>query len=298
MFPAPFEYYRPERIDEATALLEEHATEDPAVLAGGQSLLPRMKNGVDSPSVLIDIGRIPELDRIDHHSNTTVIGSTTTHATVAASDAVQQRCPAVADAVCVIGDRQIRNMGTIGGNLVQAAPASDPPAAVLAAGATLHISGPHGERTVAIDEFFQADPTTVLDRSELLTAIEIPSLDADGGSSYRKYRGQETGYPLAGVAARLQTTDGTITSVRVAATGAFDHARRLTSVEAALEGTAVDTDGLAETASECTLDGIDACDLRETAQASSSYRGRLVTVCTRRAIEQAIQRTGVYSADR
>src|SRR5688572_33290003 len=140
MYPAPFEYHRAATVDEALALLSQYG-DDGKLIAGGHSLLPVMKLRFAQPAHLIDIRRVPELAGIREESGGLRIGSTTTHAAVAASDVIRQRVPMLAEAAGRIADAQVRNMGTIGGSLAHADPAADLPAVTLALGAELRAAG-------------------------------------------------------------------------------------------------------------------------------------------------------------
>src|SRR5260221_3594296 len=141
MYPASFEYARPSTLSEAVALLAKYG-EDAKILAGGHSLIPAMKLRFGRPSVVVDIGRIPELNYIREQGGRLTIGATTTHRTLETSETARARCPLLSDVAAHIGDVQVRNKGTIGGSLVHADPAGDWPAAVLALDAELVISGP------------------------------------------------------------------------------------------------------------------------------------------------------------
>src|SRR5688572_13182242 len=149
MYSASFEYHRAETVDEAVALLAEHA-DDGKLIAGGHSLLPVMKLRFAQPAHLIDIRRVPELAGIREEDGALRIGATTTHTAVAGSDVIRSRFPMLAEAAGRIGDAQIRNMGTIGGSLAHADPAADLPAVMLALGAELRAVGRGGARTIPV----------------------------------------------------------------------------------------------------------------------------------------------------
>jgi len=143
MFAAAFDYYRAGSIAEAHKLLREHP--DARLLAGGHSLIPLMKMRLAMPAALVDIGRIASLKGITARGASLRIGSLTTHAELASSPVLQSACPMLAEAAGLIGDSQVRNMGTIGGNIAHADPASDLPAVLLALDATIHAAGPNGD---------------------------------------------------------------------------------------------------------------------------------------------------------
>ena len=280
MFPAQFEYYKAGSVDEALSLLAEHGDREVELLAGGHSLLPTMKSGLASPDVLVDIGGIDDLRGVSRNGDAISVGALTPYADVAGDEAVHKQATAFAEATQAIGDIQVRNRGTVGGNLAHADPASDLPAAVLAADATVHAAGPDGSRTIPADDFFTGLYSTALEEGELLTAVEVPIHDVGG---YAKKPSPSSGYAMVGVAAVLGMDDGTVESARVAATGAADRATRLTAVEDALVGTTLDADSAASAAHHA-ADGIDPSRLMDDTQASAEYRSNLLGVYTERAL--------------
>src|SRR5712691_6749443 len=153
MYAPAFDYYRAGSVSEAQKLLQQHP--GAKVLAGGHSLIPLLKLRLTAPPALIDIGRIPELKGITASGGTIRIGALTTHAELASSSALKSGCPMVAEAASQIGDAQVRNCGTIGGNVAHADPASDLPTVLVALDARFTAVGPKGERTIPASDFFQ-----------------------------------------------------------------------------------------------------------------------------------------------
>ncbi len=288
MYPPKFDYYRATSVDEALSLLQQHG-DNAKLLAGGHSLIPLMKTRLAQPAVLIDIGRIDALKGIQVDGDTLRIGPLTTHADIAASEDVQGRAAALADAAGVVGDVQVRNRGTIGGNLAHADPASDLPAAVLALGGEIEVRGPNGSRTVAADDFFQGLFTTALGGDEIITAIRIPAGGGKRVSAYVKFPHPASGYAVVGVAAVLELDGQTITSARVAANGAFECAKRLTGAEQALAGATASDEAIAAAAQRA-AEGFNADDFMSDIFASSEYRAHLLGVYTRRALQKALER--------
>src|SRR5687767_1367027 len=182
MFPAKFEYHAPTSLDEAIKLLSD-GDGDVKVLAGGHSLLPPMKLRLAQPSALIDIGRLSELKGITNTRDGGIrIGALTTHAELAAAGDL----PAVlSEAAGMIGDVQVRNRGTIGGNLAHADPASDLPTVMVALDATLHVVGPNGRRSIPASLFFLDLFTTGLEEGEIIMDVQIPD-QRGAGSAYAK----------------------------------------------------------------------------------------------------------------
>src|SRR5581483_3887454 len=167
MVPAQFDYLTPATLDEALALLQQHA-DDAKILAGGHSLIPAMKLRLAQPAVLIDIGRIRDLAYIREEGGAIHIGAMTTHFQIEASDRLRDICPILPEAAAQIGDAQVRNRGTLGGSLAHADPAADWPAVMLALKAEMVAVGGSGERVIAADDFFVDMLTTALDASEIL----------------------------------------------------------------------------------------------------------------------------------
>ena len=205
MYPAQFDYHRASTVDEALDLLEQN--EDAKVLAGGHSLLPMMKLRLAQPSTIVDIGRIAELSGISRSNGSVRIGALTRHADIAASEVLADACPLLAEAAAEIGDPQVRNRGTIGGNIAHADPASDLPAVIRVLGGTVHSVSKSGEKATAAADFFLGLLTTSLGEDEILTAVEVPALGAGTGSCYLKFEHPASGFAVVGAAAVVSLGD-------------------------------------------------------------------------------------------
>lgn len=294
MYPDEFDYYEAGSVGEALDLLNEHSGAEAELLAGGHSLLPAMKTGLSSPDVLIDISGIDAMQGIEADGDTLSIGAMTKYSDLTESDAVAEHAPALAEAVRQVGDVQVRNRGTIGGNLAHADPAADLPGAALASDAALVVEGPDGERSIPADDFFFGMYTTDIGPNELLTRVEVPS--ADGGvGAYAKKPSPSSGYAMVGVAALLDTDGGTVTSARVGANGVMDHGVRLGPVEDALAGGSLDDDAIATAASHAG-DDLDEDMMMSDLQASNEFRAQLLEVYTERALTAAMDRVGGSAA--
>jgi len=256
-----FEYHRPSSLDEAVALL---TSDDIKPLAGGQTLIPTLKQRLAMPEALVDLGRIAALKGIRREGDAIVIGAGTTHAEVAASDVVRGAIPALADLAGRIGDVQVRNRGTLGGSVANADPAADYPAAVVGLGATIHTN----TRTIAGDDVFVELFTTALEDNELITAVSFPIPQA---AAYAKVAQPASGYAIVGV--MVAKIGG---GVRVGVTGAGGHAFRATAIEAALAGAFTP-----ETAKGVTMP---ADGLNSDIHASAEYRAALISVLASRAV--------------
>ncbi len=182
MFSASFDYYRADSVREAQQLLQQNP--GAKILAGGHSLIPLLKLRLGTASALIDIGRIGELKGITVEDGHVRIGALTTHAELASSHPLQHACPMLAEAAGHVGDPQVRNCGTIGGNIAHADPASDLPTVLVALEATVTAAGPRGERTIAAGDFFQGMMSTALGDDEILTAVEFAARHPGDGMAY------------------------------------------------------------------------------------------------------------------
>ena len=288
MFAAAFDYYRAGSIAEAHKLLREHP--DARLLAGGHSLIPLMKMRLAMPAALVDIGRIASLKGITARGASLRIGSLTTHAQLASSPVLQSACPMLAEAAGLIGDSQVRNMGTIGGNIAHADPASDLPAVLLALDATIHAAGPNGERAIPIAGFFQGMMTTALGPDEILTAIDVPAKQAGQGMAYVKFRHPASGYAVLGAAAVVSVADGACTSARVAIGGLLPAPVRCGDVERTLEKQRISSESLARAASEVRRVLND--DVMGDIFASVDYRKAMAPIYVTRALTSASSQTG------
>ena len=188
MNPAAFEYHRAGSVQEAIALLQQYG-EGTKLLAGGHSLLPVMKLRLAEPSHLVDIGGLAELQDVSadgQDGGALRVGALVTHHRLATDPLVRRRCPLLAETAATVGDRQVRNRGTIGGALAHADAAADHPAAVLALDAAIVAQGPGGARTIPAADFFVAFLTTALAPDEVLTEVRVPALPPRSGVSYQK----------------------------------------------------------------------------------------------------------------
>jgi len=290
MYPAQFEYYSADTIDEAIDLLSEHPEAE--LIAGGHSLLPTMKSGLADPDALVDIGNVAALEGIDHGDGETTIGAMTHYADVADDDRLWEEATVVAEAASEIGDRQVRNRGTVGGNIAHADPASDLPAAVLAADATVTVRGPDGEREVAADDFFLGMYATALDEEEIVTSIAVPHGDEGTASAYAKKPSPSSGYALVGVAVNLTFDGETVADARVAANGVMDHGVRLPDAEDELEGADLSAESIGA-ASDAAGGSLDEYMVMEDPQVSAEFRLQLLGAYTERALEAAGERAGL-----
>ncbi len=210
MYPAQFDYRRAGSVDEALGLLQEH--EDAKLMAGGHSLIPMMKLRLAQPPMVVDIGRLDELKGISAAGADVRVGALTTHAEIAASEVLAARCAVLAEAAGHIGDAQVRNRGTIGGNIAHADPGSDIPPVLVLLGASIHLQSPSGARSVAAADFFQDLLMTDVGEDEILTHVRVPTLGAGTGAAYLKFEHPASGYAVVGAAASVTVDQGRCTS--------------------------------------------------------------------------------------
>lgn len=237
---------------------------DAKILAGGQSLLGAIKLGLAAPEALIDLGALADLKGIRVEPGKIVIGAMTTHATVAASKEVQQAIPALADLAGRIGDRQVRNRGTLGGSLANNDPAACYPAAVLGLGATIHTD----RRAIAADDFFKGLYETALAEGEIIVSVSFPVPEKGG---WQKFKQPASRFSIVGVFV-AKTAGG----VRVAVTGAGSCVFRAKALEQALAGS---WSAAATMTVKIPADGLNS-DLH----GSAEYRAALIPVLAGRAV--------------
>jgi carbon-monoxide dehydrogenase medium subunit len=265
----PFTYHRPDSVRRASTLLGK--AEDPKLLAGGQTLLPTMKNRLASPANLIDLAKVEGLSGIALAGRSLSIGAMTTHAEVASSDLVKEACPALAALAEGIGDPHVRHKGTIGGSIANNDPAADYPAACLALGATIVTT----KRKIEAADYFTGLFSTALEEDEIITKVVFPAVKK---AAYMKFPNPASRYALVGVFVAKRGRD-----IRVAVTGAgANGVFRATGFE----------DALGKRFSSKSLEGVTlpADDMMGDLHASSEYRAHLVNVMARRAVDKAAAR--------
>jgi aerobic carbon-monoxide dehydrogenase medium subunit len=286
MIPAQFEYFSPATLPEALTLLQTYG-EAAQILSGGQSLIPLMKLRLASPAYLIDINRIPGLDRIEERDGYLHIGALTREADLEASQLLRTKYPMVVDTSAVIADPLVRNLATLGGNLAHADPANDHPATMLALEAEVIATGPDGERTIPITEFFSGYFTTVLHHTEILTAIRIPIAAERSGGAYVKLERKVGDFAIVGVAAHV-TLDaaGACGRAGIGLTNVGPVPLKAQQAEAFLRGTGLDP----ETIKHAALLAADASAPEADLRGPADYKRDLVRVLTARALTHAVRR--------
>lgn len=262
-----FSYHQPKTVRQAASLLAKN--EDGKILAGGQTLLPTMKQRLAAPPALIDLGKVEGLSGIELKGRSLVIGATTKHVQVATSEIVKQAIPGLAEMAGMIGDPAVRNRGTIGGSVANNDPAADYPAACLALGATIITN----TRKIPAEQFFTGLFETALEPGEVIVKISFPIVSK---AAYAKFRNPASRYAMVGVFVAKRGSD-----IRVAVTGAgsngvfrapaLEEALKKRFSPKSLEGVSVSADGL-----------------NGDIHASPEYRAHLIGVMAKRAVTAAI----------
>ncbi|WP_419907867.1 FAD binding domain-containing protein [Hoeflea sp.] len=259
-------YHRASSVEEAASMIA--GADDGKLLAGGQTLIPTMKQRLAAPTDLVDLRHIADLKGVSVAGSKVTIGAGTSHADVANSAEIRSACPALAHLASHIGDPHVRNMGTIGGSIANNDPAADYPAAMLALNATIHTNS----REISADDFFVGMFETALNDGEIITAV---TFDAPESAGYQKFPNPASRYAMTGVF--VAKGPG---GVRVGVTGAgSDGVFRASDMEAALSADF----------SSGALDGVsvDPSGMMSDLHGSSEYRANLVKVMARRAVDAA-----------
>jgi aerobic carbon-monoxide dehydrogenase medium subunit len=278
VIPAAFDYVRPTTVEEAVNALRDGG-DDAKILAGGQSLLPVLRLRMADPSLIIDLGGIPELRGVREDGDQIVVGAMTSHHDVTRDDLLAQHVALIQEATKTVADPQVRHRGTLGGALAHADPAGDLAAPALALGADLVLVGPNGTRTVNADDFFEDYFTTAIGEGELLTEIRFPKFTG-WGARYEKFNRVAQAWSIVAVAATIKVEGGTISEARIGLTNMAGTPVRARSVESALVGQSASEENVrraAQSAAEGTSPTADA-------DAGTDYREHLAKVLTGRAV--------------
>jgi carbon-monoxide dehydrogenase medium subunit len=287
MIPPSFDYHAPGTLEEALALLNDYGDEA-KILAGGHSLIPMMKLRFAEPGHLVDINNIDSLKGIREQNGKIVIGSMTSENELIDSALLREKCPLLPEAAQLIADPQVRNRGTIGGDISHGDPGNDHPALMLALDAKFVLVGSNGAREVAADDFFLGTFYTALEPDEILTEIHIRPQPSNTGASYHKLKRKTGDFATAAAAVVIGLSGDTCQSARIALTNLGATALRAADAEAALEGRAI-TDALIEQAA---VKAMEICDPAEDLRGDVEYKTHMAGEMTRRAIRDAVKRAG------
>ncbi|HYU50647.1 MAG TPA: xanthine dehydrogenase family protein subunit M [Candidatus Limnocylindria bacterium] len=279
------QYLEPTTLEEALDILAEQG-DAAKVMAGGQSLLILLRERFVDPEVLVGLNGIEPLRHVDVNGGAR-IGAMVTHTAVERDSRIMGGWPLLAAAEAAVSTVQIRNRGTLCGNVAHAFPTADPPAALIACDARVHLASKHGgEREVAAEDFFVGMMETVARPDEMVTAVSLPPQPDGARGAYLKYAVRPLDFAIVGAAARVVLApDGTITDARIGLSGAANRVLRATEAEALLLGERSSPElfgraGDAAARQSAPLDDIDG---------SADYKRRVVGVYTRRVLARALE---------
>lgn len=283
-----FEYFAARTVEEACSLLSQSKGEA-KLLAGGQSLLTVMRMKLISPSYLVDIKGISDLDYITFDGKEGLrIGALTTHRAIERSPLLKRRFPVLPEMERVVASVQTRNWGTIGGNLCHADPIGDPAPPLIALNAKVKLVSSRGARTIVLEDFFVDFFETVLEDDEVLAEIQVPTPPPHTGVAYRKFSIVEAGIKIAATAVSitLKPGDGVCKDARIVLSAVAPVPMRAVKAGAILKGKGIDDDLIAEAAQMAATEARPTSDMH----ASAEYRRELVKVLVRRATKEALER--------
>lgn len=286
MIAQSFQYESPQTLQEAISLLHQYGDEA-KILSGGHSLIPMMKLRFASPEYLIDINGIQGLSDISEENGVVKIGGLVREAEIEHSALLEKHFPLFKDVTKLIADPQVRNMGTIGGNLAHGDAANDHPAVMLALRATVVATGQEGEREIPIDEFFYGFYMTALQHGEILTGINLPVPTAGTGSAYHKIERKVGDYATTGAAVQLTIDEnGIVTHAGIGLTNVNPLPLRATRSEEALIGKTINEETLKLAGKYAAEDCSPSSDLRGTEE----YKRHVTGVVVKRMIAKAAER--------
>ncbi len=295
MKPAAFKYALPRTLEEALAVKAEHG-EEATFLAGGQSLIPAMNFRLAQPAVLVDINALRELAfiRVDEASGDLRLGALTRHRDLQFDPVIAAAQPLLAETAPNVAHPQIRNRGTLCGNLAHADPASEFPAVMLALNARLRLRSSAGERWLAAEDFFLSVFTTARDDDEMLVEVALPAMAPGTGTCFLEVARRPGDYAMMGVAAVVVLDDGgTCRDARLAYCSAGETPVAAKQAAAALIGGRVAADDIDGAAAQATKEIAPLGSVH----ASIDFQRHLAAVLTRRALHTALQRAGAAGAE-
>ena len=282
MIPPEFDYHAPTTLSDAIALLDKLG-DDAKILAGGHSLLPMMKLRFSEPAHLVDLNLIPQLRGIREEGGLIKIGAMTVENDILDSALLKEKASLLPKAVKWIADPQVRNRGTIGGDIAHGDPANDHPAIAMALDATFVLHGPNGERKVKAVDFFHGTYMTDMAANEIMTEIQFAPLASNTGCAYVKLKRKTGDWATAAAAVVLQMANGKVSMVRIGLTNVADTAIRATKAEELLLGKALNEETLREVVSAVA----EACNPAEDLRGDVEYKTAMAGEMTKRALLDA-----------
>lgn len=285
MIVPEFEYLVPESVHQACTWLSRYGDEA-KVLAGGSDLIVKMKHGLLKPKYVVSLKALPELRGVRYEPGRgVVIGARTTHNEVAASPVLRERFRSVCGAAGTIAAHQICNVGTVGGNLVNAVPSADMPPILMALGARARIAGPASEREIELEDFFYGPGRTALHKDEILTELVIPDQPTTGSNYYKFGLRRAGALAVVGVATSVVLAGNVIEDVRIVLGAVAPVPMRAKWAESVLRGKAPSKELFTEAAKAAATEAKPITDMRGTAE----YRRNLVGVLTRRSLTASVE---------
>ena len=283
MKPAPFDYRRPGSLDEAVALLAQHEG-DAQPIAGGQSLMPMLAFRVVTPRLLVDINGIPELGRISIDHDGVRLGALVRWRDIERDARLIAAHPLLRAGIAHVAHYQIRNRGTVGGSLAHADPAAEMPGLAVTCDAEIEIVGLAGRRVVKATEFFLAALTTALNPGELIVSVRLPAWKVGRRWAFEEFARRRGDFALAGVALFYdQDAAGQVQSIHIGAIGSGDTPLRLSAVEKALLGRAIDLSAIRDAA----VVAAESVEPPDDIHASADFRRSLLATLLERALARA-----------
>jgi len=282
-----FEYFTPKSLEEASSLLAQYGQKS-SILAGGTDLLVQMKSRQKTPKYVLDIKRIPGLNRIECDETMGLrIGSLATIHDIETSEIIQKKFPIILEAARTFGSVQVRNMATLGGNLCNASPAADMAPPLLVLDAKVQAMGRRGERTVSLDGFFLGPSKTILEKDEILTEIQVPDLPPNTGTAFFKIGRVKSDLAKVNVAVALVIKEGDFCEeARIALGAVAPTPIRARRTEKALRGRRIDGETMNEAAEAVDTEIEPITDVRSTAE----YRREVSKVLVKHGIQKSLER--------
>ena len=278
-----FEYARPTSVRQACEMLDERT--EATLLAGGQSLLPLLRENAVSYEYVIDISRLVDRAYIRLEDDLIRIGCLTRHVEVVDSDLVREHCPVLAEAVGQIGDLQVRNRGTVCGSLAHADPSGDPPLIAVLLDAKIVTRDPDGESTYAARSFFADAYSTDLNRNEMITEARFPVVGADRGVGYNKWHPSEVAYAVASAGASVVIEEGRITEATIV-TGAIEPTPKL---RPAVADQLIGAHPTEEALDQASIAAGDACEPVEDFEGSTQFKKEMITTLVKKSLTDAVE---------
>ncbi len=288
VLPIKFQYLAPKTLEEVVSFLAKHG-EETKVLAGGTDLLVKMKQRLIEPTYILNIKEIKELSFIKSNGNSLNIGATTKLNELENSRIIKEKFIALHEAVKAMGSVQIRNMGTVGGNLCNASPAADLAPPLLVLNSKVKAVSTEGEREIPLNKFFLGPGKTSLKPNELLTEIQIPYLPEDTGTSFLKVARTSMDLAKVNVATVLKLKNGKVENCRIALGSVAPTPLRVCEAEKVLLNSEFTAEKVEETAEKASQEIKPITDVRSTAE----YRKEVSKILVRRALQKAYERIKV-----